>query len=219
MSEDGSSVEIFSRLPASPDLELINELLAPNSSVLDLGAGAGRLANPLTELGHRVTAVDESADMLAHVRAARTVRARFEDLRLPDEFDAVLMAGSLLSYLSTEIRHATLVTAARHLKSTGTVIMQWRSPRWFELRIEGHHRMVSGNTVQTMTIHHNRDGNVAGEFGLEIDGRFWSQPFEFRFLSVAQLIDELRVAGLQLDSAEPESTEWLRASLRQTDPA
>lgn len=104
-SPDGSAVEIFRRLPAGPDLELICSQIAPHSSVLDLGAGAGRLADPLAELGHQVTGVDESADMLSHVRSARTVHASFAELRLPERFDAVVMAGCLLNYHSPEARH------------------------------------------------------------------------------------------------------------------
>lgn len=210
-SRDGSAVEIFCRLPAGPDLELINSLIAPRSSVLDLGAGAGRLADPLAELGHQVTAVGEFAEMLSHVRRARTVHARFEELRLPERFDAVVMAGCLLNYLGPDVRHTALAAAANHLKPAGTALIQWRFPQWFAMRTEGHHRMVSGSSVQTMTIHTSRDGVVAGEFGLEVDGRVFSQPFEFQVLPTAQLLDELHDAGLRLETAEPENTEWLRA--------
>lgn len=217
-SSDGSDVEIYSRLPAGEDLDLINGLLGPASSVLDLGAGAGRLADPLAELGHRVTAVDASAEMLAHVRHAAVVHARFDQLHLPDRFDVVLMAGSLVSYLDADVRRTALAAAARHLQPGGIAIIQWRSPHWFTMRTEGHHRMVSGDTVQTMTIHTNRDGVVVGEFGLEIGGRKWSQPFEFHFLAVDQLTAELEAVGLRLDTPDPETTEWLCASRDQTDP-
>lgn len=216
MADDGSAVEIFRRLPASPDLDLIADLLGPNSSVLDLGAGAGRLADPLAELGHAVTAVDESADMLAHVRHARTVRARIEELRLPDRFDAIVMAGGLLNYLGADLRHGALATAAYHLKPTGTAIIGWLSPQWFDRHQVGHYRMVSGSTVQTMTIHAAGDGRTAGEFTLECDGQRWSQAFEFGYLSVADLMDELDSVGLDLDTPAPESTEWLQASRRRT---
>ncbi|MDP7703709.1 bifunctional 2-polyprenyl-6-hydroxyphenol methylase/3-demethylubiquinol 3-O-methyltransferase UbiG [Mycobacterium sp. TY815] len=213
-SRDGSAVEIFSRLPAGADLEQISSLIPPGSSVLDLGAGAGRLADPLAELGHQVTAVDESAEMLTHVRTARTVHATFAELRLQERFDAVVMAGCLLNYLSPEVRRTALAAAARHLKPTGTALIQWRFPQWFAMRTEGRHRMVSGSSVQTMTIHTSRDGVVAGEFGLEVDGRVFSQPFEFRLLPTAQLVEELHEAGLRLDTEAPETTEWLQARPR-----
>jgi SAM-dependent methyltransferase len=59
------------------------------ASILELGSGAGRVTHPLVELGYAVTAVDESAEMLARVRGARTVRSTIERLdwydRVPSE--------------------------------------------------------------------------------------------------------------------------------------
>ncbi len=80
MTGDGSVVEIYRRMLSLGEVERIHSLLPPRSSVLDLGAGTGRIANALTALGHRVTAVDDSAEMLEHVRCARTVQARIENL-------------------------------------------------------------------------------------------------------------------------------------------
>ncbi|MEV5554579.1 class I SAM-dependent methyltransferase [Nonomuraea wenchangensis] len=51
-------------------------------SVLDLGAGVGRITHALMERGYEVVAVDESAEMPAEVRGARTVCCRIQDLRL-----------------------------------------------------------------------------------------------------------------------------------------
>lgn len=56
VAADGTAVEIYRRLPSLGEVEHISSVLAPNSSVLDLGAGTGRIADPLTALGHRVTA-------------------------------------------------------------------------------------------------------------------------------------------------------------------
>ncbi|HVV13973.1 class I SAM-dependent methyltransferase [Amycolatopsis sp.] len=44
--------------------------IAPGAEVLDLGYGSGRIAHRLIELGHPVTAVDDSPEMLAYVRGA-----------------------------------------------------------------------------------------------------------------------------------------------------
>ena len=48
---------------------------APGASVLDLGSGPGRIANPLARAGHDVVAVDDSQAMLDHVEGATTVLA------------------------------------------------------------------------------------------------------------------------------------------------
>jgi len=56
-TEDGSPVEVYRRLPAMGEPELAHALF-PGGRVLDLGAGTGRIADPLVALGHDVLAVD-----------------------------------------------------------------------------------------------------------------------------------------------------------------
>ncbi len=46
------------------------EAAGAGASILELGCGAGRVTHPLVALGHPVVAVDESPEMLAHVRGA-----------------------------------------------------------------------------------------------------------------------------------------------------
>lgn len=95
---NGSLIELYRHSPPTGEPEQIPALLQPRSSVLELGAGTGRIADPLAQLGHQVTAVDDSEHMLAEVRHARTVRARIEDLRLMQRFDAVLLPTNLIHY-------------------------------------------------------------------------------------------------------------------------
>ncbi|WP_328605353.1 hypothetical protein OG943_35855 [Amycolatopsis sp. NBC_00345] len=49
------------------------------------------MTHPLVALSHRVVAVDDSPEMLAHVRGAETVCARIGDLRLGRRFGGVLL--------------------------------------------------------------------------------------------------------------------------------
>ncbi len=53
-----------------PTVGLIADLVPPGGSVLDVGAGTGRLAIPLARQGIRVTAVEPAAAMLGELRAA-----------------------------------------------------------------------------------------------------------------------------------------------------
>jgi ubiquinone/menaquinone biosynthesis C-methylase UbiE len=71
--------------------------LGPESSVLDLGAGTGKLTRMLAERGLQVTALDPSPEMLARLRVvvptARTLEASAESIPLPDaSADAVTAA-------------------------------------------------------------------------------------------------------------------------------
>jgi SAM-dependent methyltransferase len=84
-------------MPARGEPAIVHAATGPGASILELGCGAGRVTHPLVALGHPVVAVDESADMLAHVRGAETVCARIEDLALGRRFDLVLLASHLIN--------------------------------------------------------------------------------------------------------------------------
>ncbi|ORB87865.1 hypothetical protein B1987_26005 [Mycobacterium kansasii] len=214
ITSDGSLVEIYRRVPATEEVERVAAMLEPASSVLDLGSGVGRLADPLATLGHQVTAVDDSAEMLAHVRHGQTIQSRIEDLRLPQKFDAVLLASSLINYPGLEFRMSLLATVAHHLKSGGKAIIQWQSPEWFAQRPLGSYQRFDGVMRQTMTILHNREGCVLGEFTLECDGMSLTQSFETHRMSGNELRTLLERVGMRLDTDEPDSSGWLQASLQ-----
>ncbi|MHA7652350.1 class I SAM-dependent methyltransferase [Mycobacterium sp. ML4] len=215
ITSDGSLVEIYRRVSATAEIDLITSELAPGSTILDLGSGVGRIANPLAALGHQVTAVDDSADMLVHVHGADTVQARIEDLRLPGKFDAVLLASSLVNYPPLELRRGFLATVAHHLSPTGKAIIQWRSPQWFAQRPAGTYQRTDGEMLQTMTILHNDGDVVLGEFTLEYAGQSLTQSFEAHRVGVEALRSLLAEAGMSLDTEDSQSSEWLTASLQR----
>src|SRR5690242_19259324 len=94
---DGSPVELYLRLPALGEPERVHELVPAGAPVLELGCGVGRITHELVRLGHPVTAVDKSAEMLAHVRGAETVQSRIEELRLERRFPCVLLMSHLVN--------------------------------------------------------------------------------------------------------------------------
>lgn len=113
VAPDGSPVELYARLPALGEGERVAEAIPPPASLLELGCGAGRVTRQLVALGYTVTAVDESVEMLSHVRDAETVCARIEELELGRRFDAVLLLSNLLT-VEPEQRRAFLASCARH---------------------------------------------------------------------------------------------------------
>lgn len=216
VAADGTAVEIYRRLPSLGEIEYIQSQLAPHSSVLDLGAGTGRIADPLAELGHRVTAVDDSPDMLAHIRHARTKQARIEDLRLDEQFDVVLVIGNMVNYPGTQQRRSVLATVARHLKADGQAIIQWAPASLLGARPAGWSKSLTLDGVTTtLTIHSNSGGISAGEFTLAADGRVWRQSLTAEEISAAAIRTELDRAGLELTTADPDDTRWLHAKRRR----
>jgi 2-polyprenyl-3-methyl-5-hydroxy-6-metoxy-1,4-benzoquinol methylase len=212
-SADGSLIELYRRLPPTGEPEQIDAFLQPRSSVLELGAGTGRIADSLAQLGHHVTAVDDSDHMLTEVRHARTVRARIEDLRLKERFDAVLLPTNLIHYPGVDLRRAVLATVAHHLKPAGKAIIQWKPPSYLAARHAGWTECKAiGDVTARVTVHSDHTGAsglVEGEYALIVDGSELRQCFHLEVLTVDELRRELEQAGLQLLNPSPESTEWL----------
>jgi SAM-dependent methyltransferase len=114
VAPDGSPVEVYARLPARGEGELVAAAVPAPTMLLELGCGTGRVTRQLLERGYEVTAVDESAEMLAHVPpAARSVCARIEELDLGGHFDATLLLSNLLTTEPPQ-RRAFLEACARH---------------------------------------------------------------------------------------------------------
>lgn len=75
--------------------------VAPEAAVLDVAAGTGSITRELERLGHRVTPLDQSLDMLGRLRggASRPVAATAERLPFPDDSFDGLTFGYLLRYV------------------------------------------------------------------------------------------------------------------------
>lgn len=129
ITEDGCSVDIYRRLSANGEPELIHHSIPPGSTILELGAGAGRITHPLLRLGHRVTAVDSSAEMLAEISGAEKVLANVEDLDLARTFDAVVLGSCLINAPDGNERAALLATCRRHVRESGVVLIERHVPR------------------------------------------------------------------------------------------
>ncbi|MDF2711707.1 MAG: methyltransferase protein, partial [Nonomuraea muscovyensis] len=119
ITRDGSPVEFYLLMKAGDEPDVVAGVTPPGGSVLELGCGVGRVTHPLVERGFEVVAVDESAEMLAHVRGARTVRSGIQDLRLERRFDLVMLASHLVQTAEEEGRRLLLDTCARHVAPDG----------------------------------------------------------------------------------------------------
>ena len=135
---DGSPVEAFAVLPPGPAPELLDAVLPPSATVLDLGGGAGRIAHALQTKGHRVTVVDQCQAMLDHVDDGRVERhlADIEELDLGRTFDAVLLASFLVNTPHEHQRDAFLATCERHLTEGGAVYVQRLDPELVPLAVD-----------------------------------------------------------------------------------
>lgn len=95
-------------------------------SVLELGAGTGKLTQSLVRAGHDVLATDPDADMLAVLQRdlpdVRTAVAGAEQIPAPDMTFDVVVAGQAYHWFDTD---KALPEIARVLKPGGTVALAW----------------------------------------------------------------------------------------------
>jgi SAM-dependent methyltransferase len=189
---DGSPVGLYTRLPESGEGEVAASVLPAAASVLELGCGAGRITRQLVRLGYRVTAVDESAEMLAHVRDAETVRGRIEGLELGRRFDAVLLASNLVN-VEPSRRRAFLETCRRH---ADLVVVEGLPLAWSPQGGE----TTFGDVVSRLRVDRVEGGVVHGELEYEAGGETWRHAFAMHvFGDEAELRAALGEAGLRLE--------------------
>ena len=199
LTRDGCAVEVYLRLPAAGEPQMVHAIAGDVGSVLDLGAGVGRIADPLVELGHRVVAVDESAGMLSHVRFAETVRSDIEALRLQGRFDVVLLASHLVNTPDVLARGRLLASVAHHLAPPGRALIQWHRPEWFDvLQVGRVYSREVGDLHSELQVH-TRDGDeLSATVRYLADQNVWAQSFRACRLTTADMADLLGAAGLEL---------------------
>ncbi|MPZ94133.1 MAG: methyltransferase domain-containing protein [Propionibacteriales bacterium] len=232
ITADGCAVEVYARLAPAGVPELIHEHTAAGASVLDLGAGVGRIADPLTDMGHRVVAVDDSRDMLARVRSATTVHCSIEHLRLPDRFDVALLVSFLVNTPDADRRRAFLATARHHLAPAGAVLMQWHPPEWFDALAAGGsysggarylpgrpYAHEEGQLAATLEVESITDGVLSAVVTYDLDDQHWTHGWQTRRLTVEDLDTDLQASGLQFDRFLTQDRTWVRAAMAAREPA
>jgi SAM-dependent methyltransferase len=197
-TRDGCAVELYRRLPADGEAEIVVAVVPAGGSILELGSGPGRVTHTLVALGHRVTAVDNSADMLAHIRGAETVLADIEDLDLGRRFDAVLLASTLINFPEARTRAALLATCRRHVRPGGAVLIERRNPDTFASIRPGPAGEEAGIRHVVESVRH--DGRLAHiVLRSEAADAAWTQSYACELIDDAQMELELAAAGLRLD--------------------
>jgi len=107
-----------------------------HGSILEIGAGTGRITIPVATQGKPVTALDISASMLyrAQVKSNSNniffVLGDFRSLSLDRSFELILAPGRVFEHaLTEEERHAAFAGCATHLQQTGTLALYvWGQP-------------------------------------------------------------------------------------------
>ena len=123
------------------EARLIDAMLGRGSRVLDAGCGPGRLGGYLHRAGHTVVGVDVDPVLIAAAEqdhsgptwlvgdlaeldlAARGIAA---------DFDAIVCAGNVVTFLAPSTRAAVLSGFARHLGQDGRAVIGFGADRGYE---------------------------------------------------------------------------------------
>ncbi|WP_106977914.1 class I SAM-dependent methyltransferase [Streptomyces violaceorubidus] len=210
ITPDGCAVELYSRLPAGAEPDIVAAAVPEGARVLELGSGVGRMTHPLLERGFTVTAVDESAQMLERVRGARTLCSPIETLDLGERFDAVLLASFLVHTGDVEVRRGLLRTCARHVEDEGCVLIQ-REGADYHTDLPRERVDPSGFTVRILSADPVGHGVNSVRAEYEFPDAVWTQTFRARPLTREQFEEALGEAGLAVDRYLTEDGTWVRA--------
>jgi SAM-dependent methyltransferase len=211
LAPDGSAVAMYAALPADDEVAaMLHRALPAGGSVLDLGAGTGRLAAPLIALGHPVVAVDNSSEMLAQIGAGvRTVCADIMSLALPARFSGVVLSGFLLD--CSEIPRLDLLRVCRrHLAVGGRVLIQRQPPEWYtDLRRRSYRR--GSLQVDVSEFRWLDAERLAFTMRYRLGQDRWSHRVVSRMLPDEEVPGLLAEAGLRFDCFLDERRSWLAA--------
>ena len=170
--------------------------LAPKYTVLDVGAGTGRLAIPIAKQVKSVTAVDPSGGMLAclqenmgreAVTNIRCINKQWEDIELGEDCDIephdVVIASHSLSMLDMQEALAKMNAAA-----TKSVYLFTFAGRWMD---GGLSEEICGEKRHSWSDYIHLC-NILHDMGIYADVEIWDSEFEQRYDSLDEAVTKVR---------------------------
>ncbi len=140
-------IERFRRMAAegvdlAGEARLLDALLDRGSRVLDAGCGPGRVGAELAARGHTVVGVDADAALIEAAEVdhpgPRWLVADLSELDLAAAgeaapFDAVVMAGNVLTFVAPGTEPLVLSRVAAHVRPDGAVVIGFSLDRGYSL--------------------------------------------------------------------------------------
>jgi SAM-dependent methyltransferase len=125
------------------EARLADALIPRDATVLDAGAGFGRIGAALQARGHRVVAAEKDADLVAmgaqHYPDLPMIRTDIlalspdllADAGHPTEFDLIVLVGNVIVLLAPETERRALATLAALLADGGRILVGFHPTRQF----------------------------------------------------------------------------------------
>lgn len=121
------------------EARLLDAMLPRAARVLDAGSGTGRVSGALAARGHTVVGVDVDRVLVDAARAdvpgVRFVLADLAALDLDDEapFDAAVLAGNVLVFVTPGSEAQVLARVAAHVRPAGVIVVGFATDRDYRL--------------------------------------------------------------------------------------
>ncbi|MEM1166994.1 MAG: class I SAM-dependent methyltransferase [Planctomycetota bacterium] len=196
-------------------LDTVLELTEPESTVLDLGAGSGRIAVPLAEAGRIVIAVDRDGEALAALGERAPDVRRYEvdvldpsvPLVPPDSgvIDAAVCVGNTFALIREPSSAASLLRRLRPLMAPGAVfaIDDFPLAGWAEL-IEGNWQSGVSDDGEMQLVWSAHENLFAVRTGEAIDPECWELMPDDAVMRLWTL-GELELLGMLTGFSPPEA--------------
>ena len=211
ITNDGCAVEFYALLPTLGEPEIVHAAVPAGASILELGCGTGRILRPLAALGHPVTGVDDSPEMLARSPDLATVCSPIQSLRLDRAFDAVVLASNMVN-AERGTRREFLATVRRHLRADGIAVFQQSPPGWFET-FTGDEPVRDGPGGIRLIVRSARwePPRLRAEVEYQVAGTVWTHAWTCYRISDDELASDLAAADLRFGHWLSEDRAWFSA--------
>jgi SAM-dependent methyltransferase len=211
ITSDGCAVDFYALLPDFGEAQIVHAAVPRGASVLELGCGTGRILRPLAALGHPVTGVDDSPDMLARIPDLPTVCSAIESLRLDRDFGAVLLASTLIN-AAPGTRAAFLATVRRHLSGDGIAVFQQNPPGWFT-RLPDAERVRDdpGGIRRIIRAARWEPPCMHVEIEYQVGRNSWTHAWDSYLIGDGELDRDLAAAGLRFSGWLTDDRSWFTA--------
>lgn len=209
ITPDGCPVELYERLPVGDEPDIVERAVPAGARILELGSGVGRVTHPLLQRGFAVTAVDESPEMLARVRGARTICSPIEALELAERFDVVLLGSFLVHAGDEAVRRGLLRTCRRHVADGGCVLIQREGADWHD-DVPREKALAGGGLARVASSEPVGPGVRSVHVQYDFPDAHWTQTFLSRPLTRQAFEQALAEADLVVDTYLTGDGTWVR---------
>jgi SAM-dependent methyltransferase len=118
------------------EARMIDAMVGRGSRILDAGCGTGRVSGFLVEAGHDVVGVDLDPELIAVAREEHPkgewLVGDLADLDVPGEFDVVVSAGNVMTFVAPGTRVEILRRLGAHLREGGRLAIGFGADRGYD---------------------------------------------------------------------------------------